>query len=424
MQTGLNLGRFEARGDAERRAAAAAFDLRALDREFLDDPYPVYHLLREYEPVRAMPDGSYLLTRYDDLQAVYRDNRRFSSDKKIEFKPKFGDSPLYRHHTTSLVFNDPPLHTRVRRLLAPAFTPRALKLLEARFVALVDRLLDRAAKQGGMDVVTDFAAALPVEIIGDMLAVPSEDRHRLRDWSLAILGALEPVLTPERAEAGNRATAEFESYLEQHIAGWQGTDVGDGYGDVLTALIRGEPREDGSGGERLTSAELVQNCIFLLNAGHETTTNLIGNGIAALIDWPDERCRLAADPGLIRTAIEEFLRFESSNQLGNRRVVEEAEIGGVTLQPGTLVTLCIGAANRDPAQFPEPDRLDIARQPNRHLAFGAGIHACAGMSLARIEGQIAISRLLARFPDFKRSGNYMRGGRARFRGYLSYPVEF
>lgn len=422
--TGLNLGRFAGIDEAQQRAAVAAFDLRALDRAFLDDPYPIYHLLRHYDPVRQMPDGSYFLTRYDDLQAVYRDSKRFSSDKKIEFKPKFGDTPLYRHHTTSLVFNDPPLHTRVRRLLAPAFTPRALKLLEARFVALVDRLLDRAAKQGGMDVVTDYAAALPVEIIGDMLAVPPADRHLLRDWSLAILGALEPVLTPERAEAGNRAMLEFEAYLDGHLAEWhkrvgQDADAGsDGFGDVLAGLIRGE------NGERLTADELVQNCIFLLNAGHETTANLIGNGAAALLDWPDQKQRLIDDPGLMKTAVEEFLRFESSNQLGNRRVVEDVEIGGVTFAPGTLVTLCIGAANRDPAQFPDPDRLDVGRQPNRHLAFGAGIHACAGMSLARIEGQIAIGRLLARFPNYRRSGEPVRGGRARFRGYLSYPVEF
>ncbi|MFN4274693.1 MAG: cytochrome P450 [Ferrovibrio sp.] len=421
---GLNLGRFAGIGEAQQRAAVATFDLRALDRGFLDDPYPMYHLLRHYDPVRQMPDGSYFLTRYDDLQAVYRDSKRFSSDKKIEFKPKFGDTPLYRHHTTSLVFNDPPLHTRVRRLLAPAFTPRALKLLEARFVALVDRLLDRAAKQGGMDVVTDYAAALPVEIIGDMLAVPPADRHLLRDWSLAILGALEPVLTPERAEAGNRAMLEFEAYLDGHLGEWhrrveQDGDAGsDGFGDVLAGLIRGE------NGERLTADELVQNCIFLLNAGHETTANLIGNGAAALLDWPDQKQRLIDDPGLMKTAVEELLRFESSNQLGNRRVVEEVEIGGVTFAPGTLVTLCIGAANRDPAQFPEPDRLDVGRQPNRHLAFGAGIHACAGMSLARIEGQIAIGRLLARFPNYRRSGEPVRGGRARFRGYLSYPVEF
>lgn len=395
------------------------FDLRNLDQGFLDNPYPVYHLLRQHDPVRRMPDGSWFLTRYDDLQAVYRDSQSFSSDKKIEFAPKYGaDTPLYRHHTTSLVFNDPPLHSRVRRLLAPAFTPRALKLLETRFVAVVDRMLDRAQAHGGMDVVTDFAAVLPVEIIGDMLAVPHEDRHLLRDWSLAILGALEPVLTPERADSGNRAVTEFEAYLDKHIANWR-KPGDDGFGDVLDALIKGE-----EGGERLTAAELVQNCIFLLNAGHETTANLIGNGIAALLDWPDELARLRADPGLIRTAVEEFLRFESSNQLGNRRVVSEVQIGGETFKPGDLVTLCIGAANRDPAQFADPDRLDIARSPNRHLAFGAGIHACAGMSLARIEGQIAISRLLARVPDFRKTGRAQRGGRARFRGFLSFPVEF
>ncbi|QDO99778.1 cytochrome P450 [Ferrovibrio terrae] len=407
----------------EELGRVSRFDLRALDRDFLDNPYPVYHLLRQHDPVRHMPDGSWFLTRYDDLHAVYRDNRRFSSDKKIEFGPKYGEgTPLHRHHTTSLVFNDPPLHTRVRRLLAPAFTPRALKLLEHRFVDLVARMLDRAAQQGGMDVIADFASALPVEIVGDMLAVPHEDRHLLRDWSLAILGALEPVLTPERAEQGHRAVREFETYLERHIADWEtrmdAREVEDAYGDVLAGLIRGE------NGEKLTSAELVQNCIFLLNAGHETTTNLIGNGIAALLDWPDEKRRLTDDPGLIKTAIEEFLRFESSNQLGNRRVVERVEIGGVTFEPGALVTLCIGAANRDPAQFPDPDRLDVGRTPNRHLAFGAGIHACAGMSLARLEGQIAVQQLLARFPGFRATGKAVRGGRARFRGYLSFPVEF
>lgn len=401
----------------------ARFDLRALDRDFLDNPYPVYHLLRQHDPVRRMPDGSWFLTRYDDLHAVYRDSKRFSSDKKIEFGPKYGEgTPLHRHHTTSLVFNDPPLHTRVRRLLAPAFTPRALKLLEHRFVDLVARMLDRAAKAGGIDVIADFASALPVEIVGDMLAVPHQDRHLLRDWSLAILGALEPVLTPERAEQGHRAVREFETYLEQHIADWEtrmeARDAEDAYGDVLAGLIRGE------NGEKLTSGELVQNCIFLLNAGHETTTNLIGNGIAALLEWPGEKKRLAHDPGLIKTAIEEFLRFESSNQLGNRRVVERVEIGGVTFEPGDLVTLCIGAANRDPAQFPDPDRLDVGRTPNRHLAFGAGIHACAGMSLARLEGQIAVQQLLARFPGFRATGKAVRGGRARFRGYLSFPIEF
>lgn len=394
-----------------------AFDLRKADAAFLDDPYPTYRALREIDPVHRQPDGSFLLTRYDDLAAVYRD-RRFSSDKKVEFRPKFGDTPLYLHHTTSLVFNDPPYHTRVRRLLAPAFTPRALKILEPRFEALVDRLLDEALARGGMDVVTDFAAQLPVEIIGDMLAVPKDERGPLRDWSLSILGALEPAPTKEALDWGNRSVEDFSFYLEEHIERFRKGKLAGG--DVLGMLLA----EETEAGERLSPVELIQNCIFLLNAGHETTTNLIGNAIASLIDHPEEMRRLRENPDLIETAVEEFLRFESSNQLGNRRVLEPVEIGGVTLEAGALVTLCIGAANRDPAQFPDPDRLDIGRTPNRHLAFGGGIHACAGMTLARIEGRIAISKLIARAPEIRKSGEAKRGRRARFRGYLSYPVAF
>ncbi len=394
-------------------AQAKAFDLRAIDAAFLDDPYPTYALLRQYDPVHRSPDGSYFLTRYDDVMAVYR-GRGFSSDKKAEFGPKYGTSPLYTHHTTSLVFNDPPLHTRVRKLLSPAFTPRALGVLEPRFETLVDGLLDAAEARGSMDLIEDFAAALPVEIIGDMLGVPRADRGPLRGWSLAILGALEPVLTPEAEQRGNRAVADFTTYLRDLIHDRRRKPRDD---DVLTALIAGAVD-----GEALSENELIQNCIFLLNAGHETTSNLIGNGVAALLDNPAERARLQNDPDLIDGAVEEFLRFESSNQLGNRRATDDVEIGGETLKAGSFITLCIGAANRDPAQFADPDRLDIARSPNRHLAFGAGAHACAGLTLARMEGRIAIGRLLRRFPELRRAGAPKRGGRARFRGYLSYPL--
>lgn len=395
-------------------ARAAAFDLSKIDQSFLDDPFPTYAALREHDPVHRCADGSYFLTRYDDVLSVYRD-RRFSSDKKAEFGPKFGDTPLYKHHTTSLVFNDPPLHTRVRKLLAPAFTPRALAVLEPRFIALVDRLLDEAADKGEMDLIEDFASALPVEIIGDMLGFPKADRGPLRGWSLAILGALEPVLSKEVMQNGNDAVAEFSDYLSRLVEDRRKNPRED---DVLTALITGDVD-----GESLTDDELIQNCIFLLNAGHETTTNLISNGVAALIEHPEERARLHTDPELIIPAVEEFLRYESSNQLGNRRALEEVELGGVEMPSGTLITLCIGAANRDPAQFPDPDTLDIARTPNRHLAFGSGIHACAGMTLARMEGRIAIGRLMKRFPKLQRNGPSVRGGRARFRGYLSYPLS-
>jgi cytochrome P450 len=400
----------------EERDAALAFDLKRPPAGFLDDPWPVYHALRRHDPVHRGPDGSYFLTRWADVDAVYRD-RRFSSDKKAEFGPKYGDSPLYRHHTTSLVFNDPPLHTRVRRLLMPFFTPRALKALEPRLAALVDRLLDRIAGQGAFDLIEDFAAAIPVQVVGDLLRIPVEERGPLRDWSLAILGALEPTLTLEQEARGNRAVSEFSAYLDDLVARRARAPVTDG-SDVLSALIA----DDGSG-DRLAHVELVQNCIFILNAGHETTTNLIGNGIAALLDHPDELARLRAEPALIGAATEEFLRYESSNQLGNRRVAEDLELGGVAMPAGTLVTLCIGAANRDPAVFADPDRLDIGRTPNPHLAFGGGAHTCAGMSLARMEGRLAIAAMVARFPGMRRDGAFVRGGRARFRGFLKYPMR-
>ncbi len=391
------------------------FDTRTLTQEFLDNPYPYYRALRDHDPVHLCPDGSYFLTRYQDVSAVYRDPR-MSSDKKLEFKEKFGDGPLYDHHTTSLVFNDPPLHTRVRKLLAAAFTPRALQAMTPRIVALVDGFLDVAEDAGRMDLIGDFAFALPVEVICEMLGVPRHERAPLRDWSLAILGALEPTISMEALVRGNRAVEDFLEFLRRLVAARKRNLRDD---DILSTLIVG--KVDGVG---LSDDELLQNCIFILNAGHETTTNLIGNGINALLENPDELRRLRDNPELIDTAIEEFLRYESSNQLGNRLVASAAEIGGVEMPAGTRITMCIGAANRDPDEFNDPERLDIGRAPNRHLAFGAGPHICLGNSLARIESRVAIGALLARFPKMRPDGALVRGGRARFRGFRSNRSRF
>lgn len=410
---------------ARAQEIAVSFDLRALPADFYANPFPVYAALRESQPVRAMPDGSYFLTRYADLVAVYRDAHTFSSDKKVEFTPKYGaGSALLEHHTTSLVFNDPPLHTRVRKLIMGALTRRAIAEMEPGLIMLVEGLLDRIAERGGGDLVEDFAAAIPVEIIGNLLGVPHGDRGPLRDWSLAILGALEPKLTPEQEARGNRSVTEMLAYLRELVAERRLVPL-DPEHDVLTRLIQGE------GGEQLSEVELLQNCIFILNAGHETTTNLIGNALVALQEWPAEKSKLLAAIGkrpdwdklepMLSTAVDEFLRFESSNQLGNRRAIKACEVGGVALPEGALVTLCIGAANRDPAHFTQPDVLDLGRENNRHLAFGFGIHQCAGLSLARLEGRVAIGRFLARFPNYRLTENPVRGGRARFRGFLHAP---
>jgi len=398
-------------------ALAAGFDLAQLDGAFLADPFPTYRALQRHAPVKPMPDGSLFLTRWADLDRIYRDTKTFTSDKREEFRPKYGDTPLYEHHTTSLVFNDPPLHTRVRRLIAGALMPRAIAAMEPGLHALVARLLDALAARGEGDIIEDFAAAIPIEVIGNLLGVPVEERGPLRDWSLAILGALEPVVTPEAAERGNTAVVEFLAYLRTLVARRRASP-GDSATDVLTRLIAGE-----ADGERLTETELLHNCIFLLNAGHETTTNLIGNGLELLHRFPGERTRLLEEPGLIGTAIEEMLRYESSNQLGNRRAAVDTALGEVPIPAGTLLTLCIGAANRDPARFENPERFDIARQPNRHLAFAGGPHMCAGMNLARLEGRIAIAAFLRRCPDYTLAAAPVRGGRARFRGFLSVPVR-
>jgi cytochrome P450 len=372
--------------------------------------------LREAGPVHRLPDGGFFLAGYAACVAVYKDAQAFSSDKKREFAPKYGNGMLFEHHTTSLVFNDPPLHTRVRRIIAGAFTPRSIADMEEPVAALVDGLLDAIEAKGSADLIGDLAAAVPIEVIGNLLAVPREERGPLRAWSLAILGALEPTLTDEQRARGESAVASFLAYLERLVADRR-AHPGDPERDVLTRLIQGE-----QGGERLSERELLHNIIFILNAGHETTTNLIGNGLYALLEWPKEKARLIANPALIRTAVEDLLRFESSNQLGNRMTTRAAEIGGVAMPAGTFITIGIGAANRDPAEFADPDRLDVGREPNRHLAFGSGPHVCIGLNVARLEGRIAIERFLARFPDYRLAGEPVRGGRARFRGFLSIPL--
>ena len=397
------------------RELAASFDLEKLTPEFYVNPYPTYRALRENEPIKRMPNGSYFLTRYDDLVTAYKNTKAFSSDKKKEFAPKYGASLLYEHHTTSLVFNDPPIHTRVRRLIMGALSPRAIAEMEPNLIRLVDGLLDGIAAKDRFDLIGDYAAAIPVEVIGSLLDVPHQERGPLRDWSLAILGALEPVIGEAAFARGNKAIKDFLAYLEVLVERRR-AKPGNPNQDVLTRLIQGEEN-----GERLSAKELLHNCIFLLNAGHETTTNLIGNGLVALTEHPAEKRRLIEHPDMIKTAVEEMLRYESSNQLGNRMTVEEVQLGGLTLPAGTPITLCIGAANRDPAQFPDPERFDIGRTPNRHLAFATGAHQCAGMALARLEGAIAISRFLARFPHYALAGEPVRGGRVRFRGFLSVP---
>jgi len=268
-----------------------------------------------------------------------------------------------------------------------------------------------------VDFVESFAARIPVEVIGNLLDVPREERGPLRAWSIAILSGLEPKPTQEMLERGNRAVTDFVVFLEALIERRK-QRPGDPHSDVLTRLIQGE--KDGT---RLSAAELHHNCIFLLNAGHETTTNLIASGMWLLLRYDEEMQKLRRDPGLIPSAAEEMLRYEGPIQLNNRRLTAPLELRGRRLAEGTLLTLGIGAANRDPAQFPDADRFDVARKPNRHVAFGHGDHACAGMNVARMEARIAFDALLKRFSRIAIAGVPERDRRIRFRGFRNLPVS-
>jgi len=336
---------------------------------FIDAPFELYDRLLEEAPLDWQPNGSVLVSRHADLDRIYRDTTRFISDKKPLFGPKFGESPLFEHHTTSLVFNDPPLH-------------------------LVDSLLENL--NGKIDAIEDFAAQIPIHVIGNLFDIPLSERAPLRDWSLAILGALEPVLTPEQQARGNQAVTEFTNYLRDLVAR-RAQNPGDPETDVLTRLMASEQGQ-------LSEVELLQNCIFILNAGHETTTNLIGNALARLDAHPDQKAALLTNPNLIETAVDEFLRVESP-------------------KAGTDLHLCIGAANRDPRQFDEPKEMNLARRPNKHLAFAGGPHTCVGFTLARMEGRIAIGRFLNRFPNFEVTRPGTRSPRLRFRGYEHMPIK-
>jgi len=342
------------------------FDLRDLPDVFYENPFPIYRQIRERTPVRTMPDGSLFLTRHRDLGRIYRDTETFSSDKKIEFEPKFGDSLLFEHHTSSLVFNDPPLHTRVRRAIVGALAPRALMPLEGQVEAYVAQLITDIQPETSFDAVTQFASLIPIQIIGDLLSVPQDARDPLRDWSLAILGALEPVISPEQFDLGCKAVGEFLEYLEELVA-QRRADMVDSDDDILSRLIRDVDVPDG-----ILHHEMLQNCIFLLNAGHETTTNVITSGMLLLTKLPDVVAQLQQEPDLWPVAVEEILRLESPNQLGNRRAVCEFEIDGQTFDAGTRITLCMGGANRDPEVFDDPDRFKLDRGKNAHFAFAGG----------------------------------------------------
>ncbi|MDE2063522.1 MAG: cytochrome P450 [Bradyrhizobium sp.] len=377
-------------------AAVPLFD--PLSPDFIRDPYPHYDILRRLDPVHVTPHGMYLVSRHADVSEILRD-KRFGKDfverSVRRYGPKIMEEPIFRSMSHWMLQQDPPDHTRLRGLVVKAFTARRVEDMRPRIQEVVDQTLDRVIPNGHMDLIEDFAFRLPVTIICDMLGIPEEHRATFHAGTRDGGRILDPVpLSPDEIAKGNAANAMAQMYFHQ-LFELRRKQPGD---DLTTQLVQAE--EDGS---KLSNEELTANIILLFGAGHETTVNLIGNGLLALYRNPDQLALLKAKPELIAGAIEEILRYDSSVQMTGRVTLEDIDdLCGRRIGKGETVLCLLGSANRDPAVYPDrPDRFDIVRPNVRPLSFGGGIHYCLGAQLARIEAEIAISTLLRRLPDLR-----------------------
>jgi len=393
--------------------------------EFFSDPYPTYRRLRAEDPVHwCAPWRQWVITRFDDVLAVNRDPARFSSagwERKFisELPPELQQLPhMQRHYGTKVVsMTDPPEHTRLRRLVVRSFTPRVLEALRPGIESLVHEHLDRVQGRPTMDAIADFAYPLPAIVIGRLLGAPDDARDLFMRWSKDIVDFVGTGhADAERALRNEETLREFRAFLEPIIR-----DRRDNPRDDLMSILA-SPNEDG---ERLSDDELVSTCIVFLFAGHETTANLIGNGLLALLKHPEQLAVLREQPELAATAVEELLRYDSPVQRNRRIASVDVELGDRHIRQGDSVMVFMGSANRDPEKFPDPDALDVTRAPNQHMAFGHGIHFCVGAALSRIEAPIAIAALLDRFPRVRLTDGHREQWRPNitFRGLESLELE-
>lgn len=391
----------------------AAFDPTSLS--FIANPYPVYAALRDLGPIHYHPEVNlWLVTRYADVNTLLRDRRfgRTYLHKATHAEMGRPDepaehAPFWHVIRNGMLDREPPDHTRLRHLVSKAFTPRTIEKLRPRIHDIVDKLVDVAAERGEFDFIATVAEPLPVTVIAELLGIPDADRHRLRPWSADICGMYELHPSDESARRAVRACIEFGDYLRELARERRVRPHDDLISDLAQVV---------ESGDSLSEDELIGTCVLLLNAGHEAGVNAVANGLWALFRNPDELVRLKEDPALVSTAVDELFRFDTPLQLFERWVLEEVDICGVRVPKGAELGLLFGSANRDPAVFHEPDKLDIRRSPNPHLTFGAGIHFCLGAALARMEAQILFETILRRLPRLQlvaepqwKSGYIIRG---------------
>lgn len=378
-----------------------------------EDPYPIYRRLREISPVVRAEDGALVVTRHADCAAITRHPKlgHLPSHMMEFIRPDWAEHPALQQLFTSLLATNPPDHTRLRRLVSSSFTPRRVQELRPRIAQLVEDLLEQMS--GEVDFVRAMGFPLPVNVIGELLGIPEPDRAQfqtlVRDWTQVL-----EVITSEVLETADPAAATIREYLAG-LTAERRRNPGD---DLISALVAAE-----DDGEKLTEDELLTMTALLFAAGFETTTNLLGNSVVALLRNPDQLETLRLQPGLATSAVEELLRFDTPVQLLSRVAWDDVEIAGVPVSGGERIVAYLGAGNRDPERFPDPDRLDLARPDNAPLSFGGGIHFCLGAPLARLEAQLAIPALLARFPRLALSGEPGRRDSLAIRGYTSLPIS-
>lgn len=388
-----------------------------LSPDFLKNPYPFYHQLRSQDPIQwvsSIKEKGWFVTGYKEASAILKDSR---------FKTRIPlpqNSKAYEQLTSvqknMMLFKNPPDHTRLRSLVSKAFTPRVIGDLRPYIEETVNQLLDHAEGTGRMDIISDLAFPLPGTIIAGILGVPLDDRQQFKEWSTILIRTIDLTRTEKVLHSGSHVALKLMDYFRNLIK----QRMQHPQNDLISTLIKEEEQ-----GSKLNEDELLSTCILLLIAGHETTVNLIGNGVLSLLQHPEQLKKLKENPSLIHSAVEELLRYESPTQMTARFAAEDIEMGGKFIRKGHQVYILLGAANRDPAHFSNPDQLDITRTPNQHLAFGAGAHFCLGASLARLEAQIAIQALFQRIPNIQLEADRLEWRKlVGFRALKALPVSY
>lgn len=397
-------------------------EFNPLQQDFRQNPYPTYRRFREADPVHwSAVFGFWVCTRYDDIVSILRHSKASANPRDWErfddYVEALGETgPAYDMQSRWMLLENPPDHTRLRKLVTKAFTPRVVENMRAHIQDIVHDLLDTVHAKRRFNIIQDVAFPLPVIVIAELIGVPTQDREYFKDWTAALARSLDPIVTPEIIQAADKATEDLIAYFATLVAERRDSPQN----DLLSGLIAAEEE-----GDKLDETELLATAILLFAAGHETTMNLIGNGMLALFRNPDQMAKLKADPSLIKTAVEEFLRYDGSVQITARVALEDIEVGGKTIRKNQQALLLLGAANHDPAHFSDPDRLDITRQENPHLTFGHGIHHCLGAPLARVEAQIAINSVLRRMPDIQLATDQLEWrNMLTLRGLKALPVGF